>query len=147
MHNQRANDGVHMSLTGGNRLGIVIYQKLASLLDLSAAPFSPDPSMAPPPSRSLSRPRRLRSWRAAHSGDTASERQPTWTLGCKTITGDTETRRGYEEKKIIRPLSSFSVSPCLLLSFLPRDGSADARGEVGGEPAVGAVNVKIGQAC
>jgi hypothetical protein len=48
-HVMRANDNIHFSALGGDRLATAAYAKLGTLVDLSAAPYAPDPDKAPPP--------------------------------------------------------------------------------------------------
>jgi hypothetical protein len=49
VHVQRANDGVHLSTTGADRLATALYEKLGTMVDLTAVPFVPDPASAAPP--------------------------------------------------------------------------------------------------
>ena len=44
----RANDNIHFSALGGDRLATVAYTKLGTLVDLAAAPFVSDPDKTPP---------------------------------------------------------------------------------------------------
>jgi len=48
-HAMRANDNIHFSSLGGDRLATAAYAKLGTFVDLSASPYLPDPEKAPPP--------------------------------------------------------------------------------------------------
>jgi hypothetical protein len=45
----RATDGIHLTTVGGLRLAHALYARLATLVDLRAAPLVADPAQAPPP--------------------------------------------------------------------------------------------------
>jgi hypothetical protein len=45
----RANDNIHFSAVGGQRLALALYAKLAKSVDLSAVPLAADPTAASPP--------------------------------------------------------------------------------------------------